>query len=122
MWSSARKTRSLSTYVPPFPATRAVGYAHEEGRAGAGRRLDVDRPAEQCRALAHPEQAEAARPRRYRRLNVEPAAIVLHDHEDMVAASLKDEAHAVGPRVLGDVRQRLLCDAVDGRLVRERET
>src|ERR1044072_4671931 len=123
MWSSARKTRILSTLTSSLPAARVEGYAHEERRARSVRGLNVDSPAEQRRALTHPEQPEPAAPARRlpRRLNVEPAAVVLDDGEDVVAAPLKDEAHAVGPGMFGDVRERLLRDAVEGRLVCERQ-
>ena len=48
-------------------------------------------------------------------------AVVLDDHEHVAGVAVEDQAHAAGRGVLGDVGQRLLHDAIDGRLDLGRE-
>src|ERR1700749_165767 len=120
-WSSAKKTRSL--LIAFLLRLRAVGRvepdgdAHEDGRAASGRALDLDRAVDERRALGPPDEAHAAHfSVGFDSLGVKAAAVVLHDEHDVAVAAFEQHVDARGRRVLGDVVQSLLRDAVQRRL------
>ena len=83
----------------------------DERRACACRRFDLEPAADERDALAHPDQAECvlAASCRGRSRSRRPRSIA----HDGVALSLEQDADPAGLRVLDDVRQRLLHDAVE---------
>ncbi len=91
------------------------GHPHENGRALADGRFDLERRADERGALLHTQQSEAlaGRPRV---AGIESHAVVFDDQQDVVGAAFQDHIDVPGARVLGDVRQRLLRDAVQRRL------
>src|SRR5205085_1390085 len=86
-----------------------------DGRPAARSRLDFERAADERRALAHPDEPEAGG-RRYLLLRVEADAVVFDDEHGLRAAPFEDDGDARGLRVLADVVERLLRDAVEAGL------
>ena len=116
-WSSASRMRRRVCVSHGRSPVRAIGAAAirtQDGRALAGCRLDFERGADQRGPLLHAEQAEARASRR-RSARIEADAIVFDDEQDLVAAAFEDDVDVRRPRVLGDVGQRLLRDAVQRR-------
>src|SRR5262245_40189693 len=84
VWSSASRTRSLFIASPRTGV--AQWDAHEEGRAVAGSRLDLEDTADGLDSLLHADQPELRRLARGLglRLVVEAPAVVLDDNEQLV--------------------------------------
>ena len=79
----------------------------------AGARLDLHPAVEECEPLAHPEESDAALAND---AWIESVAVVL-DHRRHGGVSARDgDADPAGARVLDDVRQRLLHNAVESGL------
>ena len=102
-WSSAIRTRTLIRVTQP----------QLDGRAPPRRASARQRAARQQRALAHAGQPESA-PGAAGRSRARRRAIA-HDGRRAVAAQRDGDARRA--RVLGDVRQPLLHDAVDDELL-----
>jgi hypothetical protein len=81
------------------------------GRAGVGRRFNLERGTDQGRAFLHARQAKALRSASGSR--IEADAIIFDDEQHVVGSPLEDDVDVAGARVLGDVRQRLLRNAVE---------
>ena len=102
-WSSTIRTRTLTAAAPPTI----------ERRARALPRLDLERAAEQRDPLAHALRPKP--PSRSRR--VEAAAVVLDQRRHRPPSCASSTMLTLpAPRVLDDVRQRLLDDPVERRL------
>ena len=117
-WSSASSTRSGVVWSAMVVRVPVAGRSPSGGRSWCpcppsirfrpSRRRAPRAPA--CRAARIPV------PRAPFIVGIEPHAVVLDDEEDRVGASLEDDVDALGARVLGDVGQRFLRDAVERRL------
>src|SRR4029077_19832846 len=87
----------------------------------SGRRLPLQSPADELRAFAHREQPDGPPPARHLH-DVEADAVVGAVHEPLVLRPLPDDPDGRGLRVLVDVLQGLLHDAVDRELLRGLES
>jgi hypothetical protein len=87
----------------------------EDRRAFARFRFDLEFSADQAGALAHAKQTHTA-PGYAAVASIEADAVVLDDQDDDVIAALEHHVDSAGVRVLGDVGERFLRDAVEGDL------
>src|SRR5919197_4084226 len=94
-WSSAMRTRIIDL--------------ERYRRSFTGCRTHPERSADRLGALAHRDQAEV--PPRLRSVRVEARAVVLDRDGEASAGTAHLDAHALGPRVLERVADRLLGDA-----------
>src|SRR5262245_48639480 len=109
-WSSTRRTRARDDGTS---ATGAQGEPHVDAQAPVSGTLDHARAAYQPRALAHADEAEAAP---FGSLAVEPDAVVAHLEMEPVLLASQLDVDAPRPRVLADIRERLLEDPERRRL------
>jgi hypothetical protein len=99
------------------------GDLHADGGPAAPQRLDGDGAAQQPDTLLDAQQAETASPGPLRAQGVviEAEAVVFDDQPHEGRLALDDDADVPGPGVPDGVGQRLLEDAVQGRLHRRRQ-
>src|SRR5579864_8802932 len=111
-WSSAIRTRILPMFLLP------EGYIHVDCGSASGPRLERDGAVQKGGPFADVEQAQTNACARLleQRIVVEPTSVVLH--RQMYARRLAPDhaADRLGRRVLQDIRERLLGDAVQSRL------
>src|SRR5678815_1643672 len=97
-------------------------YPHEDRRALSGRGFERELSSDQSRALAHADQPQASILRRIAQVRRKALAVVFDDQHGDRVANGEQHADARRARVLLDVVQRFLDDAieVDRDVVRER--
>src|SRR4051794_39588951 len=100
---------------PAVSATRAArrGEPRADDRAAGLAAAHRELAAGELDPLAHPDEAEATAPGV---AALQPAAVVGDEHVEGARLLLHAHGHPARVSVLGDVRQRLLHEAVDGRL------
>src|SRR5436309_10314571 len=108
-WSSASNTLI-------FAITHSYGNGSLQARAGTGRRLDRERPAQQFCALPHPEQTHPALAAGGHRVGIKSAAIVADDQIHAAVAVGDLHPGVGGASMLQNVRQCLLGNAEDRSL------
>ena len=85
-----------------------------DGRSLAGSGIDAQPAAGQGRALLHRGQAEMTR-HRLELLGGKPDAVVDHPDRVTVVALIEHDGRVVGVRMVADVREQLLRDAIENR-------
>lgn len=90
------------------------GHAHEDRRSGSRRRLDLQSRADEGGAFAHADEAECV-PRRFGS-RVESSTVVFDDKQDIAAPTFENDLDVACLRMLRNVRQRFLRDAIERSL------
>ena len=84
----------------------------DDGRAAVRRRLDLEGTTHAGGPLPHPRQPDHPRGRSG---GPDADAVVFDDQDEVLAALFEQHVDREGARMLGDVVQRFLRDAIDGR-------
>src|SRR5262245_39666522 len=122
-WSSANSTRIVFTVLSLVILARER-HPDEHRRPLPRVGLDLERPADERRPFLHAEKSQFVfgTGRFANRLRIEAAAVVLHYHQQVIAAAFQDHAHATRRGVLAHVGERLHHDPVQVRLDVRRQT
>ena len=98
------------------PFNKGQRHFHEDAAAVAGLRFDGQPAAQQRDPLLDPVESQVTIDRRPDR--IEAPSVVLNDGADALVVLLQEDADGGGLGVSRHVGQRLLDDAVEGRLQR----
>src|SRR5436190_4118429 len=107
-----RSGTAMSDTVGRLSASRC---AHDDRRAAASCRFDLQMTANEGGAFAHPDQSQSTAIC-VRAGRLEPDTVVLDDERHVLGTAFEHDINVVRSGMLGHIVERLLSEAIEGRL------